>query len=388
MTKTLARAAATKPSAAPFDRVALVLQGGGALGSYQAGVFEALHEHGVEPDWVAGISIGAINSALIAGNAPEHRVEKLHEFWNAVTAPAEQDWLGTWAKAWQGDDARRLRNQFNAGLAMSAGVPGFYKPRIPPPFLQPTGAPGASSYYDTTDLQRTLERLVDFDRINHEKSMRFSVGAVNVRTGNFAYFDNETDIISARHVMASGALPPAFEAVEIDGEYYWDGGIVSNTPLQWVLRTYPMADTLAFQVDLWSARGAIPGDLGEVATRLKEIQYSSRTRASTDFFSELQKARGAIAALLEKLPPDLAQSEEARYLAEISHRHAYNIVQLIYTSPKYELQSKDYEFSRATMLDHWEVGRADARRALGHPEIFQRPSVQHAVQIFDFCTHR
>ena len=149
-----------------------------------------------------------------------------------------------------------------------------------------------------------------------------------------------------------------------------------------------MADTLAFQVDLWSARGGIPGDLGEVATRLKEIQYSSRTRASTDFFSELQKARGAIAVLLEKLPPDLAQSEEARYLATISHRHAYNIVQLIYTSPKYELQSKDYEFSRATMLDHWEVGHADARRALGHPEIFQRPSVKHAVQIFDFCTRR
>lgn len=388
MAKTLAKASAPKSSGGSFDRVALVLQGGGALGSYQAGVFEALHEHGVEPDWVAGISIGAINSALIAGNAPDQRVEKLHEFWNIVTAPAEQDWLGAWGRAWQGDDARRLKNQLNAGRAMGAGVPGFYKPRIPPPFLQPSGAPGASSYYDTTELARTLERLVDFDRINHDKSMRFSVGAVNVRTGNFAYFDNETDTITARHVMASGALPPAFEAVEIDGEYYWDGGIVSNTPLQWVLRTYPMLDTLTFQVDLWSSRGGIPGDLGEVATRLKEIQFSSRTRASTDFFSELQKARGAIAALLEKLPPELAQSDEALYLGTLSHRHAYNIVQLIYNSPKYELQSKDYEFSRATMLDHWEVGRADAIRALNHPEIFHRPSVRHAVQIFDFCTNR
>ena len=209
MAKAPATATRANSSGGRFERVALVLQGGGALGSYQAGVFEALHVHGLEPDWVAGISIGAIYCALIAGNAPDHRVEKLHEFWNTVTAPAEQDWLGTWAKAWQGDDVRRLKNQLNAGRAMSTGVPGFYKPRIPPPFLQPSGAPGASSYYDTSDLMLTLERLVDFDRINHEKSMRFSVGAVNVRTGNFAYFDNDRRSATARHVGGSQRRPAA-----------------------------------------------------------------------------------------------------------------------------------------------------------------------------------
>ncbi len=376
------------PRAVPFECVALLLQGGGALGSYQAGVYEALHEAGIEPDWIAGISIGAINSAIIAGNAPEKRLDALHDFWNTVTDAGDHGWSDNLMSMWMGDEGRRWANRFAAGRAAVGGVPGFYTPRFPPPTLLPSGAPGAASYYDTANLKLTLERLVDFDRINHKKAMRFSVGAVNVRTGNFAYFDTEKVRIIPEHIMASGALPPAFDAVEVDGEFYWDGGIVSNTPLDWILNTYPLQDTLAFQVDLWSARGQVPRNLGEVASRLKEVQFSSRTRASTDHFKQLQKVRGALTDLLAKLPSELMQSEEAQYLASVADPCVYNIVQLIYNSPSYELQSKDYEFSRATMLDHWKKGHADAVRTLEQPQVLKRPRASQGVQVFDFCSGR
>ena len=373
-----------------FECTALLLQGGGALGSYQAGVYEALHEHGVEPNWIAGISIGAINAAIIAGNAPDKRIAALRAFWDMVTDAGDTGWadraMGQMMGTWLGDAGRQWVNRLAAGRAMMTGVPGFYTPRFPPPQLLADGAPGAASFYDTAKLRQTLAQLVDFDRINHKKAMRFSVGAVNVRTGNFAYFDTESVTIIPEHIMASGALPPAFEAVEIDGEHYWDGGIVSNTPLDWILNTYPLNDTLAFQVDLWSARGALPRSLGEVATRLKEVQFSSRTRSSTDHFRQLQKVRGALTDLLSQLSPEQRDGDAARYLAMVADPCVYNIVQLIYRSPAWELQSKDYEFSRATMRDHWQAGLDDARRTLAQPEIFRRPKEAQAVQVFDYCS--
>ncbi|HWU80776.1 MAG TPA: DUF3734 domain-containing protein, partial [Caulobacter sp.] len=255
----------------------------------------------------------------------------------------------------------------------------------PPPFLRPAGVAGATSWYDTSALKPTLERLVDFDRIN-AKTMRFSVGAVNVRTGNFAYFDNETEVIRPEHIMASGALPPAFDAVEIDGEFYWDGGLVSNTPLDWVLSSRSDLDTLIFQVDLWSAQGGLPRDLSEVAVRMKEVQFSSRTRAATDSFKQIQRLRAAFNELLAQMPPDLAATPQARLLAEASDPAVYNIVQLVYRSATYEGQSKDYEFSRRTMEEHWAAGRRDALLTLVHPEVLTPPSAAHSVQTFDFTT--
>lgn len=370
-------------NALPFECVALLLQGGGALGAYQAGVYEGLHAAKIEPDWIAGISIGAINSAIIAGNAPEHRLDRLHEFWDSVSDVGDRGWSDLWSGWWQGDTARGYLNQVAASRAMFSGVPGFYTPRSPPPYLLPAGAPGATSWYDTANLKSTLERLVDFDRIN-AKAIRFSVGAVNVRTGNFAYFDTETHHIRAEHVMASGALPPAFDAVEIDGDYYWDGGLVSNTPLDWVLSSYPLLDTLAFQVDLWSASGHVPRDLAEVAVRIKEVQFSSRTRASTEAFRRNQALRGAFNTVLAAMPPELAATPEARLLAKAADPGFYAIAQLIYHSPTYEGQSKDYEFSRATMLDHWAAGLNDCRRTLAHSEVLQRPKFAHAVEVYDF----
>jgi NTE family protein len=268
----------------PFERIALILQGGGALGSYQAGVCQALAEASLHPDWVAGISIGAINSALITGNAPQRRVDRLREFWEAVTASPFGIPDFKWFEL-SGEFAHSLVNQASSLGALLAGAPDFFKPRVPPPYLQPNGALEAVSYYDVAPLRATLERLVDFDLIN-SREMRFSVGAVNVRTGNFAYFDNTTHRICAEHVIASGSLPPGFPPTEIEGEYYWDGGLVSNTPLQWVLDSRPGKDTLAFQIDLWSARGEFPRNLLEAETRQKEIRYSSRTRMATDQFQE------------------------------------------------------------------------------------------------------
>ena len=369
----------------PFECIALLLQGGGALGSYQAGIYEALAEANLHPDWVAGISIGAINSALIAGNAPSERVAKLRRFWEEVTANPLLDWaVGLEALRPRGDFARKLFNQMSAGSALVNGAANFFQLRYPPAWLHPNGALEATSFYDTTHLKSTLERLVDFDRIN-AGPMRFSVGAVNVRTGNFVYFDTTTHTIRPEHVMASGSLPPGFPAVEIEGEYYWDGGLISNTPLQWVVEYGPRQDMLAFQVDLWSARGELPGNLGEVAMRQKEIQYSSRTRANTDKFKEVQVLRSALARLLEQVPQDLRDSEDGKLLSRAADHKVYSLVQLIYRSQHYEGHSKDYEFSRLSMEEHWRAGYHETVRMLRHPEVLERPRNREGVLTFDLA---
>ena len=369
----------------PFESIALLLQGGGALGAYQGGVYEALSEAHLEPDWVGGISIGAMNAALIAGNQPGERVGKLREFWQRITQGAPWDGaglLGMGPGALRGDFARSVLNQLSAGGALLGGIAGFFAPRFPAAWLQPPGSPEATSHYDTAPLKSTLERLIDFDRINAGQT-RFSVGAVNVSTGNFVYFDNTTHTIGPEHVMASGALPPGFPAVEIEGEFYWDGGVVSNTPLQWVLESEPRRDTLAFQVDLWSARGTLPRTMAEVMTRQKEIQYSSRTRSSTDRFRYTQKLRNAVASLLRKLPAELRNSPEVALLQAHASRKVYNLVQLIYRAKQYEGDSKDYEFSRHSMEDHWRAGYYDTVRTLRHPEVLARPNNLEGVMTFD-----
>jgi NTE family protein len=368
-----------------FEQVVLVLQGGGALGSYQAGVYQALAEANLHPDWVAGISIGAVNSALIAGNAPEKRVDRLREFWETVSAsPLGIPYIKHLEL--QNRYAHQLVNQGRALNILLFGAPNFFTPRSPPALLWP-GGPDKASYYDNTALTATLERLVDFDRIN-DGGMRFSVGCVNVRTGNFAYFDSTTDRIRPEHVKASGSLPPGFPATEVDGEYYWDGGLVSNTPLQWVLDARPRRDTVAFQVDLWSARGGLPQDLTEVEVRHKEIVYSSRNRAATDQYRQLQKLRIALATLMQQIPEECRNSEEAKLLAEAADDKVCNIVHLIYRSRSYEGIAKDFEFSRRTMEEHWASGYEDAIRTLAHPEVMQLPDRLEGVRTFDICREK
>ncbi|MFT4267448.1 MAG: patatin-like phospholipase family protein [Xenophilus sp.] len=369
------RAAASPAEAQASAVKALVLQGGGALGAYQAGVYEVLVEHHRHLDWVAGVSIGAINAALIAGNPVERRVERLREFWQLVSSGAGQMLPG-----WAGE--RSWLNQFSAAAAAAAGIPGFFKPRVTPAFLMGPAAP-LSSYYDTAPLKSTLERLVDFDRINH-RGMRFSVGAVNVRTGNSVYFDNGSTRIRPEHVMASGALPPGFPPVHIDGDDYWDGGIVSNTPLQYVLDEHVRTRRLlVLQVDLFSARGAMPRTLGEVAARQKDIQYSSRTRLSTDVLAANVNLQQALVSLLGRLPPRLRDEPEVAALAAHLHSEPIDIVHLIYRHKPYELDSKDYEFSRITVQDHWEAGMRDMRSTLQNPEYLRREVQTGGVTTYD-----
>jgi NTE family protein len=369
-----------------FEQTVLLLQGGGALGSYQAGVYQALAEADLHPDWVAGISIGAVNAALIAGNPPEKRVEKLREFWEAVSTPP----LGVphLASIDIKDDAiHRAINQTRALGIMMFGAPHFFKPRLLSPLLWPSQHADQLSFYDVAPLRATLERLVDFDRLN-TGAMRFSVGAVNVKTANFVYFDSTTHRIGPEHIIASGSLPPGFPATEIDGEYYWDGGLVSNTPLQWVLDSRPRLDTLAFQIDLWSARGELPRNLGEAEVRLKEIQFSSRTRAATDQYKRAQRLRIAFASLMKDLPTELLDRPEVSLLAAEADEKVCNIVQLIYNAKSYEGIAKDYEFSRRTMGEHWAAGYEDVVRAISHPEVMQPPDKMDGVHTFDWAHYR
>ncbi|WP_027544943.1 DUF3734 domain-containing protein [Bradyrhizobium sp. WSM2254] len=366
----------------PFDCIALLLQGGGALGAYQAGVYEALAEAGIHPDWVAGISIGAINAAIIAGNPAESRVDRLRDFWTGVTSTAPWDWAGNPFLDARNENARNILNQMSAGLAAACGANGFFSARPLLPWLHAGGTTEATSFYDTGALKSTLERLIDFDRINAGMT-RFSAGAVNVRTGNFVYFDNSTHTIRPEHIMASGALPPGFPAVEIEGEHYWDGGLVSNTPLQWVIDGGVPQDMLAFQVDLWNAKGQLPGNLPEVVTRQKEIQYSSRTRASTDQFKHVQRLRRALTTLLDRIPEELREHEDVKLLNTAVSPNVYNIVHLIYRARNHEGHSKDYEFSRLSMQDHWRAGYHDALRTLRHPEVLARPVTPDGVFTFD-----
>lgn len=364
-----------KNSNEPESR-ALVFQGGGALGAYQAGVYEALHEGGQSPGWVAGISIGAINAGIIAGNEPENRVTRLREFWNGISSQLLA------RPPLDGEQPREWFNDASATFAAMFGLPGFFTPRFPPAMFAPPGAAAALSVYDTGALEDTLTRLIDFDLLNSGQ-VRLSVGAVNIRTGNFCYFDTAKERLNPRHIMASGALPPGFPPIEIDGENYWDGGIVSNTPLQYVLDHPAECDMLVFQIDLFSARGLMPRTLAEVAEREKDIRFSSRTRLNTDMMRFQQNAANAARRLAAKLPAEFAGDPDLKALAAVGPAGAVTIVHFIYRRKNYETQSKDYEFSRHSVEEHWAAGVQDVRISLKHPVWCARSRSNDAVRVFD-----
>jgi NTE family protein len=366
---------AAPPRPASYDRkVGLVLQGGGALGSYQAGVYEALSMSEYQPDWVAGISIGGINAAIIAGNAPERRVERLREFWQEITAPTK-----LWPAAPDGPLAA-WQQRASAFSAILFGQPGFFAPRGP----QDLFAPGKFlSYYDTAALRETLERIVDFDRINDRRGMRLSVGAVNVATGDFAYFDSAKIKIRPEHVMASGALPPGFPPVEIDGEKYWDGGLFSNTPVQYMVDYSPRRSRLIFQVDVFQAHGCLPTNLDEVSEREKDIRYSSRTKVVTDTLRERHNVRHVINELHKLLPPEIAATPQAKRLYEHGCVTEMDIALLIYRPNAPQGSAKDFEFSRSTMEARWRDGMVDARTTL-HKSPWLAPMPKElGVRVFD-----
>ncbi len=381
------RAAGEVASALKVDYpvVALVLQGGGALGSYQGGVYQGLAEAGIHPNWVAGISIGALNAAVIAGNPPERRVDQLRAFWEFI---CRQPWgpatlpLPHGTSALLPDAVRVMVDSVEAGRALLEGQNGFFVPR-PWYGLGPgSEGPQTASHYDTSPLRATLERFADFDRINSPSEMRVSVGAVNVRTGNLVYFDNTERKLRPEHFMASGALPPGFPAVEVDGEFYWDGGLVSNTPLYYVFSTPPWRDSLIFQVDLWSALGAPPKDLLQVAVRQKDIQYSSRTRMITDLMEEVVHFRHLLHHLMALIPESGRSSASYQRAAELAHGARRCVIHLIYRDKPYESYHKDYQFGLLTMNEHWSSGLDDMRATLRHPEWLDKPGEREP-----FVTH-
>lgn len=367
----------------PYKETVLIFQGGGALGAYQCGAYDGLARAGIEPTWLAGISIGAINSAIVAGNPPEKRVERMHEFWDTVCRPPSitarfadgmASMMGLGFESLQQSFEHMVSKtlgSYAAAMAVMEGQNEFFYPR---PFAPGFGSPSQVSFYDTSPLRGTLERLVDFDRINHKDAVRLSLGATNVGTGNFVYFDNRYMTIGPEHVMASGSLPPGFPATEIDGEFYWDGGCVSNTPLLYVLTENARVDTLIFQVDLWSARGKIPTNVLEVSERQKDIQYSSRTRIITDAVRAIHIMRQRLMDTLDRIPESVKKADP--FFAKIREEAmgaSTNVIQLIYQNKGHEGHYKDCEFSAETMVRHWGEGLGDVEKTLSDPSCLKIP---------------
>ena len=340
-------------------RVVLVLQGGGALGAYQAGVFQAMHEHGLAPDWIVGTSIGAINAAILAGNPHETRLSRLKEFWEGV---AHRD---SYDMSQVSDMQRRSNVLLQTWDTVMRGVPGFFKPR--PMSLFPFGTPvdpEQASYYDTADLGDTLNRLIDFDYLNAPGGMRLTVNALKVTCGTLRSFDNRELTLSADHVRASGALPPGFPPVRIDGDLYWDGGLYSNTPLETVLDDNEHVDTLCFMVDLWNADGPEPTTLDEVQTRQKDVSFASRSQRHLQDYVATHKLKQKLRALYAALPEQAKSEQGTQDLAGLGGDSTLHVVRLAYAGRDWNMAAKDINFSKGSMEWRWDQGYQDALRAI------------------------
>ena len=336
-------------------QIVLVLQGGGALGAYQVGAYEALHDAGVEPDWVIGTSIGAINASLIAGNAPEDRMPRLQEFWRRLQHGPWLDFIG----------ALPMVGPYACNLAtIGYGIPAFFKPNLPAfaGLHIPLGAEMAS-YYDTSALANTLAELVDFRRVNGRKT-RLTVGAANVRTSEMRYFDSRDMDLDIRHVMASGALPPAFPAVRMDGDLYWDGGILSNTPVEAVFDDNPRQNSIVFAVHIWNPNGTEPETIWQVMNRQKDIQYSSRAVSHIARQKQIHRLRHVIAELVKLLPEEKRKSEEVKLLATYGCLTRMHVVRLLALALDGEDHTKDIDFSSRGIRTRWEAGYTDTQQVL------------------------
>jgi len=344
--------------ALPAEQVVLVLQGGGALGAYQAGVYQGLHEAGVEPTWVVGTSIGAINAALICGNKPEDRLRQLQEFWSRVGYEHRPD-AAWWCSA-----------NLNT---MLRGIRGFFE--LNP---QAVWGPGAelgadrAAFYSTQPLKATLSELVDFDTING-RHVRLTVGAVNVGSGDMKYFDCSQMRIGLEHIMASGALPPAFPAIRVDGEPYWDGGVYSNTPIEVVLDDQPRRDTLIFAVNVWQPKGTEPMTIWQVMGRQKDIQYASRAKSHVARQQQIHKLRHIINGLAARLPPAEREDPMVREIAAYGCRTTMHLVNLLAPRLDGEDHTKDIDFANNSIRARWQAGLADAQRAVA-AEPWRRPA--------------
>jgi NTE family protein len=336
-------------------QVVLVLQGGGALGSYQAGVYQALHEAGIEPDWIIGTSIGAINASLIAGNEPQDRLEKLREFWRRMERNPAWGFPGAWPGFY---------DMVSYWSTVFGGIPAFFKPNLLAHWgvHHPLGADRAG-YYSTAPLEKTLLELVDFAKVNRCLP-RLTVGAAHVRSSQMHYFDSRMTDIGVRHVMASGALPPAFPAVRIDGELYWDGGILSNTPTEAVFEDNPRKNSLIFAVHMWNPLGPEPNSIWDVLHRQKDIQYSSRIASHISRQQQTHRMRHIINQLAARLPDEVRNSREVRELASYGCFTQMHVVRLLAPRLDNENHTKDIDFTPSGIQRRWEAGYLHTQRVL------------------------
>jgi NTE family protein len=337
-------------------RVVLVLQGGGALGAYQVGVYEALHDAGIEPEWVIGTSIGAINGALIAGNKPEHRMERLLSFWEQI----EQKPLAGGVF-----DAFGMGNMLANMTTVMQGVPSFFTPN-PKALRGNSAALGVenAAHYSTEPLRQTLAELVDFTQVNDARTTRLTVGAVNVTSGVMKYFDSTQTHIESNHVMASGALPPAFGAIRIDGEPYWDGGIYSNTPIEAVLDDNPRRDSLIFAVNVWHQTGDEPQTIQQVMARQKDIQFGSRADSHIEKQKQIHRLRHVIRELRNELPAAKMANARIKELASWGCGTTMHVAHLVAPRLEREDQFKDIDFTPAGVSARRKAGYADTLRMI------------------------
>lgn len=361
-----------------YERIACVFQGGGALGAYQVGAFRAICEHGYRPDYFAGVSIGAINSAIIAGNPPELQLEKLKLFWDSIVP---EIWYDLCVQYEVSELTHHWHNQMGAMHALFYGLDGFFKPRLIPPTGVNKDTPDKLSYYDTAPLRATLESLIDFDLIN-EKKVTLCLGAVNVTTGEMEFFSNERMKLTVDHVLASAALPPGFPAIKIGDDYYWDGGIYANTPLVTVLDALPELHTLCFVVDCFSLKGQMPVTMDQLEERQKDIRYASHSRRLTNVYTSRQNLQTAIQYLGEKLPESVKKDPEVQKILELGHTKRFSVVHIIYNGTPFSHSFKDYNFRRSAVDSRMNVGYQDAQKVLAKPDWQQKSDKPLACSIY------
>lgn len=371
-------AAPLKNAKQTYDRIACVFQGGGALGAYQVGAFKAIHEKGYHPNFLAGVSIGAINSAIIAGNPRDQQLEKLNQFWDSI-APK------IWSDAFYNQDVpnylHHMHNQMGAMHALLYGLDGFFKPRPLPPTPMSKDTPDKLSYYDTSCLKTTLESLIDFDRINR-KEITLCLGAVNLSSGEMEFFNNQTTKITAEHVMASGALPPGFPAIKIGEDYFWDGGIYANTPLVTVLDALPEMNTLCFVVDCFSLAGRLPETMDELEERQKDIRYASHSRRLTNVYTSRQNLQAAIQFLGEKLSPTAKKDPQVQQILALGQSKHFSVVHIIYRGTPFAHSFKDYNFVHSAVNYRMKVGYENALEVLKKPDWEKKSDKALACSIY------
>lgn len=347
-----------------YGRIAYVFQGGGALGAYQVGAFRALQERGYAPDYLSGVSIGAINCAIIAGNPPEKQLEQLYTFWDTI---APKLWTDLFINYDKFELTHHLHNRIGSLQALFYGLEGFFKPRLMTPSSCTRDTPDKLSYYDTSELRATLESLIDFDRIN-EKQITLCLGAVNVVSGEMVFFNNQKITLTVDHVMASAALPPGFPAVKIGDDYFWDGGIYANTPLVTVLDALPELDTLCFVVDCFKLKGRLPVTMDQVEERQKDIRYASHSRRLTNVYASRQNLQAAIEFLGKKLSPEAYKDPDVQKILSLGHTKRFSVVHIIYNGTPYTHAYKDYNFVRSALNYRLKSGYNDAIAVLSRPD--------------------